>query len=197
MEDSKQGVNGLANTEVRRHWLVNCIGANVQTIASPKEVPRAHVVLRGTNLVWLALLPFLVCVCVARAVDEYLYIVQVARKEGMRCEIKGFGEHVPCRFAAKSTSIHSKRAWFQLEITVTLADSVYRLREQVAIDLTSRRRKTGQRALFEAIRKSIVRRRALRGSDRFVANVLLEALLATGQKKERNRDDTGRDACYE
>ena len=130
-------------------------------------------------------------VCVARVVDEYLYIVQVARKEGMRCEIKGFGEHVPCRFVAKSTSIHSTRAWCQHEITGTLAGSVYGLREQAAVNLTSRRRKRGQRALFEAILKSIVRRRPLRGSDPFVANVLLEVLLATGQRRKETETILG------
>ena len=50
----------------------------------------AHVVLRGTNLVWVALLPFLVRIHVAQVVN--LSIVQVASKEGMRYEIKGFGQ---------------------------------------------------------------------------------------------------------
>ena len=70
--------------------------ANVQAVASAKELSLAHVLLRSTDLVWFALLPFLLRVCVARVVDEYLHIVQVARKEGLWHEIQGFGEHVPC-----------------------------------------------------------------------------------------------------
>ena len=50
-------------------------------------------------------------------------------------------EHVPYRFVAKNNSIPSTRAWCQLGIIGTLADSDHRRREQAAIDPTSRRRK--------------------------------------------------------
>ena len=102
-----------------------------------------------------------------------------------------------CRCFAKSISIHSTRAWFQLEITGTFADSDYRLREQAAIDPTGRGRERVCARPLKAFFHRSCAAGPVRESDRFVANVLLGALLAVDQKKESNRDDAGRDACYE